>query len=123
MKTITLIFLCLALTVVAVRAEDFHMVQTLCRDEAVTNTPNTQYGLPVVYVLLLPDNPVVFKTFDSKGMEQTIAGLVKSGSIPAGSVLQLDGRGYLRGPSDDQIKAFGDFCEKVGVKLRVSARL
>ena len=120
MKTITLIFLCLALTVVAVRAEDFHMVQAPIQEELATNNA---FPMRSVYVLVLSNDAVVFNTFDSTEMELTIARLVKNGSIPPGSVLHLDGPGYLKEPSYKQSLAFRDFCKTIGIELRVTPRL
>src|ERR1039457_5582430 len=120
MKTITHILFCLILTTVAVRAEDFHMVQAPIQDELATNNA---FPIPSVYVLVLSNDAVVFKTFDSREMELTIARLVESGSIPPGSVLHVDGPGYLNGPSYEQSLAFRDFCIRIGIKLGVTARL
>ena len=96
------------------RAADFHMVQAQIHDGPADS--------PVVYVLLLTNNnPVVFKTFDSQGMEQTISGLVKGGFIPVGSVLHFDPKPDLERPSEERIKALDAFCKKQGIKLEVAS--
>src|ERR1700690_1670805 len=103
MKTISLIFLCLTLNAVVVRAEDCHLVQTQIADGVAPGVP-----LPslTVYVLVLPDHRVyVFKTFDSHPMEEIIK------DLPRGSVLHYDGNPLIASPPQAQIQALTAFCK------------
>jgi hypothetical protein len=113
MKTITLIFLCLTLTTAAGLAEDYHLVVRQVFDgSAAERSP--------LYVLLLPNhNPVIFKTFDSKDMENVIGSCLLSGSVlrydPNPDIEIPTGR-----PTEAQIQSLADYCKKKGISLIVS---
>ncbi len=112
MKILTLILLCLTLKTAVVRAEDFHLVQTQVQDASAPGVPVESL---TVYVLILPDHrPQVFKTFDSKPMEETI------GNLPRGSVLHYDGNALMASPPEAQIKALTAYCKRKGISLIVS---
>jgi hypothetical protein len=122
MKTITLVLLCITLTTAAAWSKDYHLVTTQLRGGPASDTPAE---FPVVYVLLAPDitgklNPLVYKTFDSKDMEQDIGVLIRSGIIAPGSVLHFDPMPDLERPTDVQIQSLTDYCKKLGITLVVS---
>jgi len=65
-----------------------------------------------VYILLLPHNPVIFKTFDSKDMERVIRDC-----LAPGSVLYFNGTPGIVRPTDAQVLSLKDFCKSVGITL------
>ena len=112
MKTFTLILSCLTLNAAVVRADDFHLVQTQVQDASAPGVPVESL---TVYVLILPEHrPQVFKTFDSKPMEETILNLSR------GSRLHYDGNALMTSPPVTQIQALTAYCKKKGISLIVS---
>jgi hypothetical protein len=128
MKTITLILLCLAMNIMIVCAEDFHLVQTIAFDDALlpANGPATNS----IYVLLLPlhegakvhINPVVLKKFDGKEIGSIIEGAVSRGFLPGGCILHVDGNPEMASPPDAEVKILTDDCKKIGITVMVSPR-
>src|ERR1035441_7917825 len=112
MKTITLVFLCLTLNTAVGRAEDYHLKQTQICDRVA---PGVKLANLTVYVFLYPDQRVfVFKTFDSKPMEEAIK------DLPHGSVLHYDGNPLMKGPPGAKIAAIEAFCKTKGISFIVS---
>jgi hypothetical protein len=112
MKMITLIFLCAALSTAAVRAEEFHLVQTQIQDASAPGVPVESL---TIYVLVSPDHrPQVFKTFNSTQMEAAI------GNLPRGSVLHYDANAMIKSPPDTQLQALIANCKKRGISLMLS---
>ncbi len=116
MKTIMLVLFCVMLIAAAASGKDYYLVTTQLHGAPVAGTPDQ---LPVVYVLLLPDekgviHPSVFTTFDSKDMEYGIR------NIAPGSILYFNPTPVLERPSAAQIQALADFCKKLGINLVVS---
>jgi hypothetical protein len=120
MKKIIHVLFCLTLTAAAGLAKDYpvldkdvHMaVRAIADGSAAEASP--------IYVLLLPDhNPVIFKTFDSKGMERVIRDCLASGSVlhydPNPDIEVPTGR-----PTSAQLQELKDFCKKLGITFVVS---
>lgn len=126
MKTFALFCICSALMAAAVRADDFHLVETTMYGDPLVPT-----GAPAtncIYVLLLPIhdggsvviNPVVLRKFDPKEIGQIIDGAVARGFLPKGSVLHFDAGPELQRPPEGAIKALMDSCKKAGITVSVS---
>jgi hypothetical protein len=120
MKKTILAVLCLTLTAAVGLAKDYpvldkdvHLVvRSIADGSAAEASP--------IYVLLLPDhNPVIFKTFDSKDMEQVIRACLASGSV-----LHYDPNPDIEVPTGSptraQIQALKDYCNKLGITFLVS---
>src|SRR5579863_7336635 len=115
MKSLIIFLCCAALGIVAVHADEFHLVETTVQDETPANTP--------IYVLLVPNHisgpaggvvisPVVMRKFDGQKIGQIISDAVARGLLPKGSVLHIDPSPVMNGPTEVEIKALRDACEK-----------
>jgi len=99
-----------------------HLVATQLRGAPASGTPAE---FPVVYVLLFSGengevHPLVYQTFDSQDMELDMRNLIRHGDIAPGSILHFDPKPDLARPSDTQIRAFKEFCKKLGITFVVS---
>ena len=112
MKKIIPILFCLTLMASVVRAEKFTLLAALMW-ESGTNGPTAS----TVYILQFPGNTrrsEVFKTFDSKIMEDSLSGL------PRGSVVVFDINtwGHVIPPAQcAQFESLKACCKKQGVSL------
>ena len=91
-------------------AKVYHLVQTYIVDGQ--DSPNTT--VLTAFILAPTDNskrPVVFKTFDSKGMEEWLSGL------PSGSIVIYDTDGFEPVVEPAKIKALKACCQKKGVSF------
>jgi hypothetical protein len=106
MKKIILILFCLTLNAMNVWAVDFHLRQTQISD---AYAPGVPLESSTVYVLVGPGNPPqVFKTVDSKPMEDCIKDIIPS----KGGVLYYDGSGPgpMANPTRAQLNALSAYC-------------
>lgn len=93
-------------------AEDFHLVQTQVQDASGPGVPLESL---TVYALVLPGHrPQIFKTFDSRPMEEAI------GNLPRGSFLYYDRSALMDPPPRAQLDALMAFCQMKGVSLILS---
>jgi beta-lactamase regulating signal transducer with metallopeptidase domain len=92
--------------------EDFHLVQTQIGDASGPGVPLESL---TAYVLdLHGPRPQIFKTIDSKPMEDAI------GNLPRGSFLYYDGNALMKSPPDAQLDALRAFCQTKGINFIVS---
>jgi len=92
--------------------KNYHLVQVQVLDGGSDGKT-----LPIVYVLLHPDNtrPTVFQRFGSQNMEARLS------SLPRGSEVVYDANGFLPPVDPAQLKAVKTACEKKGVRFVQSA--
>jgi beta-lactamase regulating signal transducer with metallopeptidase domain len=93
-------------------AEDFHLVQTQVQDASGPGVPLESL---TVYALVLPGHsPQIFKTFDSRPMEEAI------GNLPRGSFLYYDRNALMDPTPRAQLGALMAFCQMKGISLILS---
>jgi hypothetical protein len=108
MKKIALL-LYLTLTATIGWAADYHLVQSQIIDGVAPGAPLESL---TVYVLIRPDtNPLVFKTFDSKLMEQAIS------NLPRESILHYEGSGLMPQPAEAQFQSIKACCQKKNISF------
>lgn len=126
MKTIILVFVCIALNIVIARCDEVHLVETSMYGDVMV--PRGDLATNSIFVLLLPlheggavhINPVVLRTFDAKEIGQILSGAVKLGFLPRGSVLHIDPSPVMKFPPEDQVKVLKDKCKEIGLTVEVS---
>ena len=107
------------------RCDDIRLEQAQMYGD-VTGTPD-KVATNAIYILVLPlhlhsgqdvsINPVVFRTFDAKGISLTLKMYMHLGHLSQGCVMYYEGNPnpYLAGPTSEQIKALTDFCKTIGI--------